>query len=96
MADPRDDRQDRESEPSPSMSEGDRQSVGERSSGSAKIVHEVVRLQGDEELDRPILSLLFSGFAAGVAICASLLAEAFLRAHLAKSEWREIFVPLGS
>ncbi len=95
MPEGRTEQADLEAQPSSSMSEGDKQSVSGRSSGSAKIVHEVVRLQGNEELGRPIQSLLFSGFAAGVAICASLLAEAFLHLRLPDAEWRELVVDLG-
>lgn len=84
-----------EAKPSPSMSEGDKQAVDERGSGSAKVVHEVVRLEGDEELDRPLLSLLLSGFAAGVAISASILVEAFLQMHLPEAPWRELIVSFG-
>ncbi len=71
------------------------EAVAERRSGSAKVVHEVIRLQGDEELDRPALSLLCSGFAAGVAICASLLAEAFLHQHLPDATWTPLITSLG-
>ena len=95
MSEHRTEQADLEARPSSSMSEGDKQSVSGRSSGSAKVVHEVVRLQGDEELGRPIQSLLFSGFAAGVAICASLLAEAFLHMRLPDAGWRELVVDLG-
>lgn len=77
------------------MSEDDKRSVDDLSSGSAKVVHEVVRLRGEEELSRPILSLLFSGFAAGVAISASVLAEAFLRMRLPEAPWSELIVSLG-
>lgn len=86
---------DREAEPSETLSEEDKRAVAERGAGSAKVVHEVVRLQGDEELDRPLRSLLFSGFAGGVAICASVLAEAFLHMHLPDAPWRELVVSLG-
>jgi formate/nitrite transporter FocA (FNT family) len=86
---------DGEDAPSVNMSDDDKRAVGERSSGSAKVVHEVVRLQGDEELARPIRSLLFSGFAAGVAICSSLLAEAFLSMRLPDTPWRSLIVSLG-
>ncbi len=84
-----------EAQPSSTMSDEERQAVGEQGASSAKVVHEVVRLQGDEELDRPIRSLLFSGFAAGLAICASLLAEAFLHMRLPDTPWRELIVSLG-
>ncbi|WP_454884940.1 formate/nitrite transporter family protein [Sphingomonas oryzagri] len=69
--------------------------MAERKAGSAKVVHEVIRLQGDEELERPIGSLIFSGFAAGVAISASVLAEAFLRTQLPREPWSELIVALG-
>jgi len=84
-----------EAQPSADMSEQDKQAVSEQSSGSAKVVHEVVRLEGDEELDRPVQSLLLSGFAAGVAISASLLTQAFLRMRLPDAEWRDLLVSLG-
>ena len=86
---------DRETKPSADMSEEDKRSVNELSSGSAKVVHEVVRLQGDEELSRPVQSLLFSGFAAGVAISSSVLAEAFLHMRLPSAAWSELVVALG-
>jgi formate-nitrite transporter family protein len=86
---------DREAKPSAAMSEEDKRSVSDRSSGSAKVVHEVVRLEGDEELGRPVLSLLFSGFAAGVAISTSLLAQAFLQMRLPNAEWTELVVASG-
>ncbi|MBR1178061.1 formate/nitrite transporter family protein [Bradyrhizobium sp. KB893862 SZCCT0404] len=77
------------------MSDDDKRSVGERSSGSAKVVHEVVRLQGDEELSRSLQSLILSGFAAGVAISASLLVETSLHIHLPRAEWADLIVFLG-
>jgi formate/nitrite transporter FocA (FNT family) len=84
-----------EARPSETLSEEEKHEVSDRGAGSAKVVHEVVRLQGDEELSRPIRSLLFSGFAAGVSICASLLAEAFLRMRLPDAPWRELIVSFG-
>ena len=41
--------------PHPDLDAEEAAHVEERSTGSAKVVHEVVRLQGEEELDRPIL-----------------------------------------
>jgi formate/nitrite transporter FocA (FNT family) len=69
--------------------------VAERKAGSARVVHEVIRLQGDDELDRPVLSLSFSGFAAGVAISASVLAEAFLTMHLPETPWSKLVSSFG-
>jgi formate/nitrite transporter FocA (FNT family) len=85
---------DEQSDP-PGLSPEEAASVARRTSGNAKVVHEVIRRQGDEELDRPALSLLASGFAAGVSICASVLAEAFIRQRLPDAPWTELVVALG-
>jgi formate/nitrite transporter FocA (FNT family) len=85
----------REAEPLPGLSETEVDSVAARKPGSAKVVHEVIRLQGQEELGRPLPSLLFSGFAAGVAISASFLTEAFLHARLPNAPWAELITSLG-
>jgi formate/nitrite transporter FocA (FNT family) len=47
-----------------------------------RVIYEVVRRQGEEELARPPGSLFWSGAAAGVAIMASVIAEATLRHKL--------------
>jgi formate/nitrite transporter FocA (FNT family) len=86
---------EREGETSGNLSDDEIGKVAERKAGSAKVVHEVIRLQGDEELDRPVVSLLFSAFAAGVAISASLLAEAFLKMRLPDAPWSELVAGLG-
>lgn len=82
-------------EPSSELSEEETTAVAKRKAGSARVVHEVIRLQGDEELNRPVLSLLFSGFAAGVAITASVLATTFLKLHLPDAGWTELVTSLG-
>ncbi|MGN6377061.1 MAG: formate/nitrite transporter family protein [Sphingomonas sp.] len=76
------------SEPSESLSrEEERQVVG-RKAGSSRIIHEVVRVEGEEELNRPWLSLTFSGLAAGVGISASVLGKGYLHAALPDAPWR--------
>jgi formate/nitrite transporter FocA (FNT family) len=84
-----------EAEPSGTMSADEKESVIEQGGLSPKVIHEVVRLQGDEELDRPFVSLLFSGFAAGIAISASVLAETFLSMRLPEAAWKELIVSFG-
>lgn len=95
MVDNRSERTEPEGPETSSISEDDQQAISDRSSGSAKIVHEVVRLQGEEELGRPIKSLLFSGFAAGVAISISLIAEGSIRMRLPDTGWRDLVVSIG-
>ena len=84
-----------EAEPVDGLTEDEVDSIDERRSGSPKVVHEVIRLQGDEELGRPLASLIFSGFAAGVGLSASILAEAFLQKKLPKEPWAELISSLG-
>lgn len=85
----------RESNPSSVISDEDRREIREHSSGSAKVVHEIVRLRGDAELNRPVRSLLFSGFAAGLGVSMSLIGEATLHARLPEAHWAELITPLG-
>jgi formate/nitrite transporter FocA (FNT family) len=62
---------------------------------SAVTVFETVRREGDEELDRPVLSLWWSGIAAGLALSTSVLAEAILYRALAGNPAREAIASLG-
>jgi len=69
--------------------------VEELSSPRTPVIYEVVRRLGDEEMDRPIVSLWWSGVAAGLSISFSLLAEAILRSHLPETSWTPLVTSLG-
>jgi formate/nitrite transporter FocA (FNT family) len=69
--------------------------VEEMSSPRTPVIYEVVRRLGDEEMDRPIFSLWWSGVAAGLSISFSLLAEAVLQSHLPKASWTPLVSSLG-
>ena len=77
------------------LSEEERDAVDERQAPSARIVHEVVRRHGDEELDRPALSLLWSGLAGGVAISASILGQALIESRLPDAGWSPLIASIG-
>ncbi|MCU0910963.1 MAG: formate/nitrite transporter family protein [Rhodobacteraceae bacterium] len=49
---------------------------------SARLIYEVVRRDGEEELTRPAASLVWSGTAAGILISLSVLGEAVFRTYL--------------
>lgn len=61
----------------------------------SKLVFEVIRRDGEEELARPTVSLVWSGIAAGIMISFSVLAEAVFRAHLPDESWRHLVENLG-
>lgn len=73
----------------------ERKEVRERKSGSSRVIHEVIREEGEEELKRPAASLLFSGVVAGVAMTASILAKTYLRVGLPDAPWRPLVESFG-
>lgn len=66
----------------PSLNEEEREKAKELAAVRAPILHEVVRREGQEELQRSALGLGWSGFAAGLSMGFSMVSEALLRAHL--------------
>ena len=77
------------------LSQSEREAVEQRRSPPARVVHEVIRQQGIEELERPVASLLWSGTAAGVTIWLSLISQAALTVRLPDSPWRDAIASLG-
>ena len=73
----------------------DERDVDEHRRLKAPVVYEIIRQEGVEELDRPLRSLWWSGFAAGLAISTSVYAEAFLHALLPDTEWRPLVENFG-
>jgi formate/nitrite transporter FocA (FNT family) len=69
--------------------------VREASHLSAKLVYQVVRREGDEELRRPWTSLFWSGIAAGVCISFSVIGEALFKTYLPDSTWLPLLESLG-
>ncbi|WP_241126952.1 formate/nitrite transporter family protein [Novosphingobium terrae] len=77
------------------LTEEERAVVVEKQAANTRIIHEVVRRHGDEEMERPALSLLFSGLAGGIGICASILAQAQLEMLLPDEAWRPLVASFG-
>jgi formate/nitrite transporter FocA (FNT family) len=67
----------------------------DRSSTTAKVVHEAIRLEGTEELERPASSIAWSGVAAGLTMGCSMLGQGLLQAHLPDAPWRELVASFG-
>ncbi len=79
----------------PELTEKQQQEAEDRTSVSAVVVHEAIRHDGEEELQRPISALAWSGLAAGLSMGFSFVAEALLRRYLPDAPWRPLIVNLG-
>ncbi|MGI8959832.1 MAG: formate/nitrite transporter family protein [Bryobacteraceae bacterium] len=79
----------------PELTDKQRQEAEDRTSVSANVVHEAIRHDGEEELNRPVSALAWSGFAAGLSMGFSFVAQALFRAHLPDEPWRPLLVNLG-
>jgi formate/nitrite transporter FocA (FNT family) len=77
------------------LSDREIEEADDRSSTSAKVVHEAIRLEGTEELERPSSSIAWSGIAAGLTMGCSMIAQGLLQAKLPDASWRELVASLG-
>jgi len=60
----------------------DEQSVKDAAKLSPRLIYEIIRRDGEEELERTTRSLVWSGIAAGIMISFSVLGEAIFRTYL--------------
>lgn len=79
----------------PELTEKQREEAEERTSVSVDVVHEAIRHDGQEELDRPVSALAWSGLAAGMSMGFSFVAQSLLDAYLPSQPWRQLIVSLG-
>jgi formate/nitrite transporter FocA (FNT family) len=77
------------------ISEREVEDIEELSSPRTPVIYEIVRRHGEEEMARPIVSLWWSGVAAGLSISFSLLAQAILQTHLPDAPWRPLVTDFG-
>ena len=77
------------------ITESEVRDVEELSAPRVPVIYEIVRRQGEEEMERPATSLWWSGIAAGLSISFSVLAEAILLTHLPDAPWRPLVTDLG-
>ncbi|AZG71552.1 formate/nitrite transporter family protein [Shewanella livingstonensis] len=78
-------REARENEPTQTeiaLTGSERQAVVEHGSLSSLTVYSIILREGQEELERPLMSLWWSGIAAGIGISSSVLAEGIIRSNL--------------
>lgn len=81
------------------MTEEERLEAEEEIKGAAGLspmtIYEVIRRDGEEELERKSLSLIWSGISAGIVISLSVLGEAILRSYLPDETWAYLVENLG-
>jgi formate-nitrite transporter family protein len=79
----------------PELDEHEEEKAAEEQSLDAKTTHEVIRRQGEKELERSTAALAWSGLAAGLAMGFSLAAQGVLRHYLPDAQWRPLVTALG-
>jgi formate/nitrite transporter FocA (FNT family) len=77
------------------FSASDAEDIEERQRLRAPLIYEILRREGEEEMNRPVSSLWWSGVAAGLSISFSLLSQAILQTHLPDQPWRPLVSDLG-
>jgi formate/nitrite transporter FocA (FNT family) len=75
--------------------EAEERSVSEAAALSPKLIYEVIRREGRDELNRTNRSLIWSGISAGMLISLSVLGEAIFRTYLPDAGWRFLLENLG-
>jgi formate/nitrite transporter FocA (FNT family) len=59
------------------------------------VIHEIVREQGEDELERSFGGLAWSGLAAGLSIGFSFLVQAYMQSKLPDAPWRGLVASFG-
>src|ERR1043165_2221752 len=77
------------------LSETEQREAEEQKRPPAAVIHEAVRAGGEEELNRTVSSLAWSGIASGLSMGFSLVAEGLLRSYLPETHWRPLIAKLG-
>ena len=75
--------------------EAEERSVSNAAALSPKLIYEVIRREGRDELNRTNRSLIWSGISAGMLISLSVMGEAIFRTYLPDAEWRYLVENLG-
>ena len=84
-----------DNKPDPSKAQAAAEEVAAHSRIASPAIYEVLRREGEEEMDRPLSALWWSGVAAGLSLSLSLLAQGVLQAHLPDTVWRPLVASLG-
>lgn len=81
--------------PSPNLAPEEMKDVESRTAPRAMVLHEAIRAEGEQELERPAWSLFWSGLAAGLSIGLSMLGMGIMQANLPDEPWRKLIASFG-
>jgi len=82
-------------ENSPHLDDQEQRQAAEGAPIGPLVIHEIVREQGELEIDRASSSLAWSGLAAGLSIGFSFITQATLQAGLPDAAWRRLVASFG-
>lgn len=82
-------------EESPHLDKKERRQAAAGAPMGALVIHEIVRSEGEEELERSTSGLAWSGLAAGLSIGFSFLVQATLQGKLPENEWSHLISGFG-
>jgi formate-nitrite transporter family protein len=79
----------------PGLSSDERQEVDEKAPPRPAVLHEIIRSQGDHELERSVAALFWSALAAGLTMGLSLMAMGLFNARLPQGEASHVIASFG-
>ena len=80
---------------SPHLDDDQREQAAENAPVGPLVIHEIVREQGETEINRAFSGLAWSGFAAGLSIGFSFVIQAYLRSGLPDAPWARLVDGFG-
>ena len=79
----------------PNLSPDEKHDISKNQPPRAAVLHEIIRLQGDQELERSIAALFWSALAAGLTMGLSLMAMGLLNSRLPDAEGFKVIASSG-
>ncbi|HBM64212.1 MAG TPA: hypothetical protein DD418_10860 [Pseudomonas sp.] len=84
-----------QSEKTPGLSADEEQEVSHSQPPRAAVLHEIIRYQGDQELERTLAALWWSALAAGLSMGLSLMAMGLFYARLPEGDGAQVVASIG-
>lgn len=79
----------------PNLSAEEKHDATKNQPPRAAVLHEIIRLQGDQELERSVAALFWSALAAGLTMGLSLMAMGLLNSRLPSGEAFKVIASFG-